>query len=88
MWVTNNFVTTSNFDMGQIEVLRGPQGTLRGEPAPSGSLTITTHKPDLEKFGGYVTATVAAYDNTNENAAINLPIIPGQACGATGRGGG
>ena len=54
-FVTNNFVTTSNFDVGQIEVLSGPQGTLRGEPSPSGSLTITTHRPDLEQFGGYVT---------------------------------
>ena len=53
-FVTNNFVTTSNFDVGQIELLSGPQGTLRGEPSPSGSLTITTHRPDLEQFGGYV----------------------------------
>jgi iron complex outermembrane receptor protein len=75
VWVTNNFVNTSNFDVGQIEVLSGPQGTLRGEPAPSGSLTITTHKPDLRQFGGYVTVTGTAYDNTNENGAVNLPII-------------
>jgi iron complex outermembrane receptor protein len=77
-FVTNNFVTTSNFDIGQIEVLSGPQGTLRGEPSPSGSLTITTHRPDLERFGGYVTATGTAFDNTNENGAVNLPIIPGK----------
>jgi iron complex outermembrane receptor protein len=73
--VTNNFVTTSNFDVGQIQVLRGPQGTLRGEPAPSGSLTITTRRPDLEQFGGYVTVTGTNHDNTNEQGAINLPII-------------
>jgi iron complex outermembrane receptor protein len=76
IWVTNNFVNTSNFDVGQIEVLRGPQGTLRGEPAPSGSLTITTHRPDLEQFGGYATVTGAEYNSFNENAAVNLPIIP------------
>jgi iron complex outermembrane receptor protein len=74
-FVTNNYVTTSIFDIGQIELLSGPQGTLRGEPSPSGSLTITTHLPDLEKFGGYVTATAANHDNFNENAALNLPII-------------
>ncbi len=73
--VTNNLVSTSNFDVGQIEVLSGPQGTLRGEPAPSGSLTITSHKPDLEQFGGYVTLTGTNHDNTNENGAINLPLI-------------
>ena len=75
-FVTNNFVTTSNFDVGQIEVLSGPQGTLRGEPSPSGSLTITTHRPDLEQFGGYFTGTATNLDNTNGNAALNLPLIP------------
>jgi iron complex outermembrane receptor protein len=77
-FVTNNFVTTSLFDVGQIELLSGPQGTLRGEPSPSGSLTITTHKPDLENFGGYVTGTAETYGQTNANAAVNLPIIPGK----------
>jgi iron complex outermembrane recepter protein len=73
--ITNNFVTQSNFDVGQIEVLRGPQGTLRGEPSPSGSLTLTTKRPDLEQFGGYATVTATNYGNTNENGALNLPLI-------------
>jgi iron complex outermembrane recepter protein len=77
-FVTNNFVTTSIFDVGQIELLSGPQGTLRGEPSPSGSLTITTHRPDLENFGGYATVTGANHNNWNENAAVNLPIIQGK----------
>jgi outer membrane receptor protein involved in Fe transport len=76
--VTNNLVSTSNFDVGQIEVLSGPQGTLRGEPAPSGSLTITTRKPDLEQFGGYATVTGTNHANTNENGAVNLPVIQGK----------
>ncbi len=75
-FVTNNFVTTSIFDIGQIELLSGPQGTLRGEPSPSGSLTITTHRPDLQNFGGYVTGTFESYGQTNENGAVNLPLIP------------
>jgi iron complex outermembrane recepter protein len=77
-FVTNNFITTSIFDIGQIELLSGPQGTLRGEPAPSGSMTITTHKADLEQFGGYGTVTQETYGQTNGNAAVNLPIIPGK----------
>jgi len=42
----------SMYDTQQVEVLRGPQGTLRGRAAPSGSITITTRKPDLDQFGG------------------------------------
>jgi iron complex outermembrane receptor protein len=77
-FVTNNFITTSIFDIGQIELLSGPQGTLRGEPSPSGSMTITTHRPDLEQFGGYGTVTQETYGQTNTSAAVNLPIMPGK----------
>ena len=35
----------SLFDIGQIEVLRGPQGTSRGAPSISGAITLTTKNP-------------------------------------------
>lgn len=41
-------------DVGQIEVLRGPQGTTRGVPSISGAVTISTRRPDLREFGGYI----------------------------------
>ncbi|HEX7857753.1 MAG TPA: TonB-dependent receptor [Sphingobium sp.] len=63
------------FDIGQIEVLRGPQGTLRGKATPSGSITLTTRKPDLNEYGGYVMGTYASADSINANGALNLPII-------------
>jgi iron complex outermembrane receptor protein len=65
----------SLFDVGQIEVLRGPQGTVRGIAAPSGALTVTTHKPDLEEVGGYINATVTDLQGRNVNGAVNVPII-------------
>ena len=65
------------FDLGQIEVLRGPQGTLRGIASPSGSITASTHKPDLYKIGGYATATANDIGGINVNGAVNLPIIEG-----------
>ncbi|TAL03663.1 MAG: TonB-dependent receptor [Rhodospirillaceae bacterium] len=66
---------TSLFDVGQIEVLHGPQGTLRGEPAPSGSITITTHKADLDKFGGNINVTATHFGNVDANGAVNIPIV-------------
>jgi iron complex outermembrane receptor protein len=71
----------SLFDMGQIEVLRGPQGTLHGESAPSGAITLTTRKPDLDSFGA--TADVTGQSSNrfsgpfqyNTQAALNIPLV-------------
>jgi iron complex outermembrane receptor protein len=65
----------SLFDVGQIEVLRGPQGTTRGVSAPSGAITVTTHKPNLSEFGGYVNGTLTDQQGRNVQGAINVPII-------------
>ncbi len=65
----------SLFDVGQIEVLRGPQGTLRGRASPSGSITVTTHKPDLSEAGGSLVGTVNTWGDTNGQAAINIPLV-------------
>jgi iron complex outermembrane recepter protein len=65
----------SLFDVGQIEVLRGPQGTSRGAPSISGAVTITARKPDLNEFGGYVQAAYGTANRLNVQGAINLPII-------------
>lgn len=63
------------YDVGQIEVLRGPQGTLRGRASPSGSITVTTRRPDLSDVGGYAQGTVNNIGGWNVNGAINVPII-------------
>ncbi|MFA7585218.1 MAG: TonB-dependent receptor [Novosphingobium sp.] len=65
----------SMFDVGQIEVLRGPQGTLRGRASPSGSITVTTRKPDLSQPGGYADVTVNSIGGWDFNGAINVPVI-------------
>lgn len=70
-------VLQSIFDIGQIEVLRGPQGTLRGRAAPSGSITITTRRPDLDAFGGYAEGTVTSLQTMNLQGAVNAPIVEG-----------
>jgi iron complex outermembrane receptor protein len=68
-------VLQSMFDVGQIEVLRGPQGTLRGRASPSGSITVTTRKPDLREWGGYGQSTLTDIGAFNLNGALNIPII-------------
>ncbi|CAN7275249.1 TonB-dependent receptor plug domain-containing protein [Phenylobacterium sp. LjRoot225] len=65
----------SMFDVGQVEVLRGPQGTVRGISSPSGAITLTTRRPDLSEYGGFVNATVTDLQSRNLQAAVNVPII-------------
>lgn len=63
------------YDIGQIEVLRGPQGTLRGISAPVGSITIGTRRPDLNDRGGTVIGSYTDESAFNAQVAYNLPII-------------
>jgi iron complex outermembrane receptor protein len=73
-----NVLFQSLYDIGQIEVLKGPQGTTRGVSAPSGAITITTRKPNLSEFGGYGDVTVTDQGGRNVQGAVNIPIIEDQ----------
>lgn len=73
--VDANHVFQTLFDVGQIEVLRGPQGTLRGRPAPVGAITITTRRPDMDEYGFYGSATASDLDARNLEAGVNIPLI-------------
>jgi iron complex outermembrane receptor protein len=63
------------YDIGQVEVLKGPQGTTRGVAAPSGAITVILHKPDLSSFGGYASTTLTDQHGRNVQGAINIPLI-------------
>ena len=65
----------SLFDIGQIEVLRGPQGTSRGAPSISGAITVTTKKPNLTEFGGFAQGFYASANHWDVQAGVNVPII-------------
>ncbi|GAB5486842.1 MAG: TonB-dependent receptor [Parasphingorhabdus sp.] len=69
-------VALSEFvDVERLEVLRGPQGTLFGRNTSAGALNITTKRPDLNEFGGFVNATYGNYDNIGIQGAVNVPLI-------------
>ena len=60
-------------DVGQVEVLRGPQGTLFGRNTTGGALTIQTNRPTPE-FEGRVKAEVGNYDFYNVEGVLNVPV--------------
>ena len=62
------------YDLAQIEVLRGPQGTLFGRNATSGVVNFRTARPDLTEFGGNVEAEYGNYNSVKLKGAINLPV--------------
>jgi iron complex outermembrane recepter protein len=62
------------FDMQQIDVLKGPQGTLFGRGAEIGAINYISKKPERD-FTGFVTAGIGNYNQKDLSGAINIPII-------------
>ncbi|WP_033925840.1 TonB-dependent receptor [Sphingomonas sp. 35-24ZXX] len=77
--ISAGIILQQMFDIGQIEVQRGPQGTLRGRASPSGAITVTARKPDLNEFGGFVDWTANDIGTLNFKGGVNIPVIPGIA---------
>ncbi len=60
---------TEFFDLGRIEVLRGPQGTLFGRNATSGVVNIVPNRPDLN---GFAASGELEYGNFNSIKAKGM----------------
>ena len=61
------------FDLDQVEVLRGPQGTLYGRGATAGAINMVTAKPGKE-LGGYLSVTAGNYGLAQFKGAIDVPM--------------
>jgi len=62
------------FDLEQIEVLRGPQGTLFGRNTPGGIIKFDSRKPQ-DEFEAYLRASYGNYETKDIEGAVNLPVI-------------
>jgi len=61
-------------DVQQVEVLRGPQGTLFGKNTLGGAINITTVKPKNE-LEAFVLMRAGSYGQFDTRSTLNLPII-------------
>lgn len=61
------------FDLSQIELVRGPQGTLQGRNAIAGSINLVTNRPKHE-FEARAGASFGNYGLITTEAMINVPL--------------
>ena len=60
------------FDVEQVEVLKGPQGTLFGKNTTGGAVVVTTTAPKLGVFEAYIEADVGNFDRADLEAVANV----------------
>jgi len=73
-----SYTTSADWDLSlyeieQMEVLRGPQGTLFGRNVVGGLVNVIAKKPE-DEFGGQIQLTVGNYDRFETRGIINIPI--------------
>ncbi len=70
-------------DIAQMEVLRGPQGTLFGKNASAGVINVTSQMPRHE-MGGSLEASYFDRNEVRVKGMVNLPLGPDLAARFTG----
>jgi outer membrane receptor protein involved in Fe transport len=73
-FIRNHFFEQEFYDVAQVEVLRGPQGTLYGRNATAGVVNLTSAKPN-DQFEAMASAEIGNYHQRRFEGMINLPIV-------------
>ncbi len=60
------------YDLANVQVLKGPQGTLFGRNSTGGALLLTPQTPG-DEFGGYAEAKLGDYNLYHFEGAVDLP---------------
>ncbi|WP_133031447.1 TonB-dependent receptor [Sphingomonas sp. PP-CE-1G-424] len=74
--ILEHVVLKSNpvFDVRQVEVLRGPQGSLFGRNTTAGIIKFDTNKPTND-FDSRASASVGSYNSVSLDAGVGGPLI-------------
>jgi iron complex outermembrane recepter protein len=73
-FLRNHFFEQEFYDVSQVEVLRGPQGTLYGRNATAGVVNVVTAKP-TDQFEAMASADIGNYSNRRYEGMINVPLV-------------
>jgi iron complex outermembrane recepter protein len=65
---------SSLLDVSQVEVLKGPQGTLYGRNSTGGAINVTTNLPDYSGVSGDVHVRGANYSTWQADSVVNVPL--------------
>lgn len=61
-------------DVQNIQVLRGPQGTLFGKNNTGGAMLVSTVQPNFEQLSGAATVTAGSHGRRDIKASVNVPL--------------
>ncbi len=73
-FIRNHFFEQEFYDVAQVEVLRGPQGTLYGRNATAGVVNVVSAKP-VDQFEAMLSADFGNYHNRRFEGMVNVPIV-------------
>jgi iron complex outermembrane receptor protein len=73
-FIRNHFFEQEFYDVSQVEVLRGPQGTLYGRNATAGVVNLVSAKPS-DQFEAMASVDIGNYQNRRFEGMINIPIV-------------
>jgi len=77
-FIRNHFFEQEFFDVNQVEVLRGPQGTLYGRNATAGVVNVISAKP-TDQFEAMLSTDWGNYTNRRYEGMVNIPIVDDRA---------
>jgi len=66
-------------DVGNVEVVRGSQGTLFGRNNTGGAISLYSHRPELDRYSAEFTVGGGDYQSFLGRAIVNLPVADGFA---------
>lgn len=66
------------YDLENVQVLKGVQGTLFGRNMTGGAVLVEPAKPDLDEVEGFAQVQYGNYDYVDLEGMVNIPVVEGK----------